>query len=239
MRYCTLLGIEDIVRAGGPFYALVGFSLFVVWVIPEALITAEMSTAMPEASGAVAWVDNAFGSYWAFQKGWFSWLAGVTDNALYPILFLDCLVDLVDKKCIQADDDAVCTSVPSIFSVDYASGYVDSLGIYHTGDAKFRYGVIIAITLLLTYLNYRGLDVVGNLVIVICILSLIPFAIFCVYGAFKVQPSRWLETPPGGYKDVDWGLLLNTFFWNINFWVRSCLPACLFLDLLFVCLPVR
>lgn len=46
-------GIEDIVRAGGPLYALLGFSLFIVWVIPEALVTAELSTALPEASGAV------------------------------------------------------------------------------------------------------------------------------------------------------------------------------------------
>jgi len=42
-------GIEDIVRAGGPFYALLGFSLLLVWAVPEALITAELSTAMPEA----------------------------------------------------------------------------------------------------------------------------------------------------------------------------------------------
>ena len=46
-------GIEDIVRAGGPLYAILGFSLFFVWVIPEALVTAELSTALPEASGAV------------------------------------------------------------------------------------------------------------------------------------------------------------------------------------------
>jgi hypothetical protein len=46
-------GIEDIVRAGGPLYAILGFSLFLVWVIPEALVTAELSTALPEASGAV------------------------------------------------------------------------------------------------------------------------------------------------------------------------------------------
>jgi hypothetical protein len=46
-------GIEEIVRAGGPFYALLGFSLLFVWAIPEALITAEMSTAMPEPSGSV------------------------------------------------------------------------------------------------------------------------------------------------------------------------------------------
>ncbi len=46
-------GIEDIVRAGGPLYAILGFGLFFVWVIPEALVTAELSTALPEASGAV------------------------------------------------------------------------------------------------------------------------------------------------------------------------------------------
>jgi hypothetical protein len=46
-------GIEDIVRAGGPLVAILGFSLFIIWVIPEALVTAELSTALPEASGAV------------------------------------------------------------------------------------------------------------------------------------------------------------------------------------------
>jgi amino acid transporter len=41
------------VRAGGPLGAILGFSLFIIWVIPEALVTAELSTALPEASGAV------------------------------------------------------------------------------------------------------------------------------------------------------------------------------------------
>jgi hypothetical protein len=62
-------GIEDIVRAGGPFYALCGFSLLLVWALPEALITAELSTTFPDSSGSVAWVQAAFGDFWAFQKG--------------------------------------------------------------------------------------------------------------------------------------------------------------------------
>jgi amino acid permease len=81
-------GIEDIVRAGGPFYALLGFVLIFVWAIPEAMITAELSVALPESAGSVAWVESAFGPFWAFQKGWLSWLSGIADNALYPILFL-------------------------------------------------------------------------------------------------------------------------------------------------------
>lgn len=189
-------GIEDIVRAGGPFYALMGFSLLLVWAIPEALITAELSTAMPEASGSVAWVDCAFGPFWAFQKGWLSWLSGVADNALYPILFLDCLVGLLSEP-----------DNPSILSQD-------------GGNANLRFGFILSVTLCLTYLNYRGLDIVGKVAIVICLVSLMPFVLFCFFGAFKVNPARWLERPEGGFWAVDWRLLLNTFFWNINFWVR-------------------
>ena len=72
------LGMEGVVGAGGPFYSILGFSLLFVWALPEALITAELSTALPDASGSVAWVDAAFGPYWAFQKGWLSWLSGVS-----------------------------------------------------------------------------------------------------------------------------------------------------------------
>lgn len=190
-------GIEDIVRAGGPFFALMGFSLLFVWAIPEALITAELSTAMPEASGSVAWVDCAFGSFWAFQKGWLSWLSGVADNALYPILFLDCLVGLLSED-----------GKPSVLSQD-------------GGSPHLRFLFILTVTLGLTYLNYRGLDIVGKVAIVICLLSLFPFVLFCIIGATKVNPSRWLEQPEGGFWGVNWRLLLNTFFWNINFWVSS------------------
>ncbi|RYH27227.1 APC family permease [archaeon] len=187
-------GIEDIVRAGGPFYALMGFSLLLVWAIPEALITAELSTAMPEASGSVAWVDCAFGPFWAFQKGWLSWLSGVSDNALYPILFLDCLIGLFSDS-----------GHTSIFSED-------------GGHLIYRWTFIFSVTVGLTYLNYRGLDIVGKVAIVICLVSLVPFVLFCVLGAAKVDPRRWLDAPKGGFWAVDWRLLLNTFFWNINFW---------------------
>jgi hypothetical protein len=45
-------GCEPAVRAAGPFYALVGFTLFpILWSIPEALITAELGSAYPEPSG--------------------------------------------------------------------------------------------------------------------------------------------------------------------------------------------
>ncbi len=31
----------------------------------------------------------AFGPFWGFQEGFWSWLSGVTDNSLYPVLFVE------------------------------------------------------------------------------------------------------------------------------------------------------
>ncbi len=182
----------------GPFFALCGFSLFIVWAIPEALITAEMATAMPDASGWVAWVSVAFGPYWGFQKGWLSWISGVSDNSLYPILFLDCLVSLVKV-------------------------YYDEC-VFESGLPRFCF--VAAATLALTYLNYRGLDVIGLTSVIITPLSIFPFFIFCVLGLFHLDASRWAIRPEGGLAGVDWRLFLNTFFWNINYWdSMSCFSA--------------
>mmetsp|Transcript_7705 Transcript_7705/g.28404 ORF Transcript_7705/g.28404 Transcript_7705/m.28404 type:complete len:617 (+) Transcript_7705:123-1973(+) len=83
-------GIEESVGSGGPLLAILGFTIMpLVWSVPEALVTAEMATMFPDASGYVGWVQAAFGNFWGFQEGWLSWLSGMADNALYPILFLD------------------------------------------------------------------------------------------------------------------------------------------------------
>lgn len=69
---------------------LAGFLVLpLLWSVPEALITAELATAFPENSGYVAWVTAAFGPFWGFQEGFWSWLSGVTDNSIYPVMFAD------------------------------------------------------------------------------------------------------------------------------------------------------
>lgn len=69
---------------------LAGFLVLpMLWSVPEALITAELATAFPENSGYVAWVTAAFGPFWGFQEGFWSWLSGVTDNSIYPVMFAD------------------------------------------------------------------------------------------------------------------------------------------------------
>ena len=72
-------GIEAAVRAGGALASILGFFLFpFIWSIPEALVTAELGSALPHASGGVSWVEEAFGKRIGALSGYLNWTSGVT-----------------------------------------------------------------------------------------------------------------------------------------------------------------
>ena len=77
------------------------------------------------------------------------------------MLFLDCLLEL------SADEKGNNPLTESTYGEIY------------------RCLFIVSATLLLTVLNYRGLDIVGSVSIAICLFSLSPFLIFCVVGAMS------------------------------------------------------
>lgn len=88
-------GMEDAIGAGGPMMAVLGFVVLpFIWSIPEALITAELATTFPENSGFVAWVTEAFGPFVGFQEGVWSWVSGIADGAIYPVLLLDYMAQI-------------------------------------------------------------------------------------------------------------------------------------------------
>jgi amino acid transporter len=60
-----------------------------VWSLPVALAMAEMAAAMPDEGGYVTWVRHAFGRFWGFQVGWWSWINSFVDVAVYPALFVE------------------------------------------------------------------------------------------------------------------------------------------------------
>eukprot|EP00439_Symbiodinium_sp_Y106_P013335 s5769_g1.t3 len=75
-----------------PLLGVLGFVLMpAVWSVPEALVAAELATAFPSNAGYVTWVTAAFGPFWGFLEGFLSWVAGVSDNSIYPVLFCDYL----------------------------------------------------------------------------------------------------------------------------------------------------
>lgn len=173
-------GLEDAVGAGGPMWTLL--ALLVVpwlWSFPTALMTAELSSAMPEDGGYVVWVDRAFGRFWGFQEGWLSWLTSLADNALYPVMFVDYL--------------------------QYLSGEMAPV-------ERWLIGVVVIS--IITWINIRGVELVGLTSVVFTLLVLAPFAAMVLWGAPRVDPSSWL----GRTGNVDWALLVSVILWNTSGW---------------------
>ena len=85
-------GIEDAVSSFGPGLTLLLLALTpLLWSLPVSLAMAELAAAMPDEGGYVTWVRRAFGSFWGFQVGWWSWLDSFVDVAVYPALFVEYL----------------------------------------------------------------------------------------------------------------------------------------------------
>jgi amino acid transporter len=85
-------GIEDVVPAFGPGFSLLLLLLTpVLWSLPVALVMSELAGAMPDEGGYVTWTRRAFGDFWAFQVGWWSWIDSFVDVAVYPALFVEYL----------------------------------------------------------------------------------------------------------------------------------------------------
>ncbi|KAG6630126.1 hypothetical protein I3843_14G135000 [Carya illinoinensis] len=89
-------GEEPAVKAAGPLFAILGFLIFpFIWSIPEALITAELSTAFPGNGGFVIWAERAFGPFWGSLMGTLKFLSGVINIAAFPVLCIDYLKRLI------------------------------------------------------------------------------------------------------------------------------------------------
>lgn len=74
---------------------------------------------------------------------------------------------------------------------------------------------VLVLTVILTYMNYRGLTIVGWVAVLLGIFSILPFVVMGLVAIPRLEPSRWLEVD---LHNVDWNLYLNTLFWNLNYW---------------------
>ncbi len=79
--------LEGLVAETGPGLALLLLLVIpLVWSLPEILIIGELASMLPEEGGYYRWVRRAFGDFWAFQNGWYTWLYSLVDMAIYPAL---------------------------------------------------------------------------------------------------------------------------------------------------------
>ncbi len=81
-------GLENIISGAGPGFGLLLLLITpLMWSLPIALVTAELSSMMPIDGGYYRWVYFALGRFWGFQEGWWTWLFTFVDMAVYPVLF--------------------------------------------------------------------------------------------------------------------------------------------------------
>ena len=89
-------GIEETVSAGGPLLAIVGLGLSALaWSAPMAMVSCELSVAMPHSGGYIVWVNSAFGPLASLLNGVANFLCNIFDCALYPLLLTDYLQRLL------------------------------------------------------------------------------------------------------------------------------------------------
>uniref|UniRef100_A0A0D9VUI2 Polyamine transporter PUT1 n=1 Tax=Leersia perrieri TaxID=77586 RepID=A0A0D9VUI2_9ORYZ len=91
----------------------------------------------------------------------------------------------------------------------------DYLAVAAPGS-RARAGAVAGMTILLSFLNYAGISIVGWAAVALAAVSLAPFALMTAMAAPRMRPRRWAATVEG--KRRDWRLFFNTIFWNLNYW---------------------
>lgn len=81
-----------------------------------------------------------------------------------------------------------------------------------------RIPALLGITASLTYLNYRGLHIVGFSAVSLAIFSLFPFLVMGVLSISRIRPRQWLVVD---FNMVDWRGYFNSMFWNLNYWDKA------------------
>ena len=92
--YCAggPFAFESMISESGPGLALT-FLLVVplLFAVPIALVTAEMTTVMPVEGGFYRWTRVALGDFWGFQCGWWNWTGTFLMSASYGVAMADYL----------------------------------------------------------------------------------------------------------------------------------------------------
>ncbi|KAI4295749.1 hypothetical protein L6164_035760 [Bauhinia variegata] len=81
-----------------------------------------------------------------------------------------------------------------------------------------RIPALLGITVSLTYLNYRGLHIVGLSAVMLALFSLSPFLIMGILSIPRIRPRQWLVVD---LNKVDWRGYFNSMFWNLNYWDKA------------------
>eukprot|EP00899_Mesostigma_viride_P020025 jgi/Mesvir1/28023/Mv04631-RA.2 len=203
-------GFEACIGAGGPWLTMIGLAVVaLVWALPMSLMTAELSSMMPQAGGHVVWVNRAFGHFWGFQNGAWTLITNMLDSAVYPVLFVEYLrhVLVVEKdETGTYDDDSDAVELVTLLTPGSTSDWVCRV-------------TVVALVMLM---NLRGVALIGGAAIISTLLSLSPFVIITFLSIRPMIEELPFVFFPGtgkraaGLHAVRWGEFLSVMVWNLS-----------------------
>jgi amino acid transporter len=163
-----LIVIDDWLTRGGPLGAMLGFLLGAIFLLPVAYVYAKFVRAIPNAGAEIAYATTVFPRFVAFLSGWLMTLA-------YLIV---CPWEAV------AIGKLVGYLVPGIASVQ-----IYSVG----GRPVFLPALILGLftTLLIIFLNYRGIRITAKFQNYTTFALLLSFAGFTLLGSTRIEWSNY------------------------------------------------
>lgn len=183
-------GLELAVSAAGPAAVVVLLLvLSIIWSMPCALMTAELSSALPSRAGYMHWVTRGLGPAAGGLNGWISLLGSAVDSSTYPAIFCDY----------------------AMFALQHWGG--TSLG------ARERFVVSASLTLLMLLLNLRGITLAARASIALAIFSLLPFAVMLLLLFVRAPASAAASVRSAlsaGVAQPNLPLLLSITLWSTS-----------------------
>eukprot|EP00039_Didymoeca_costata_P025689 m.14132 g.14132 ORF g.14132 m.14132 type:complete len:518 (-) comp4993_c0_seq1:305-1858(-) len=156
--------------------------------LPVALISTELASALPFDGGAVAWVEEAFGTRLGAQNTYWLWLCYTVDAAVYPI-----------------------------FAASYVSQHWDIFGLHTTEGDEGAADVGLSslacfIVFLCTIIQLSGTNALISANTVFACLSLIPTFIYMLWGLGDI-PSSFGDPEMTNGDSTDFSLLFSWGIW--------------------------
>ncbi|ETV86501.1 hypothetical protein H257_01681 [Aphanomyces astaci] len=193
------MGSEGVFGAGGPALGLIALAIFpFAWCIPISLILAELCTMYPENGGYTLWVFHAFGPFWGFQEGFWAWLSGAIDNALYPSLAVTCLSKYIPEL---ADNTVGTWFLKGAFALVFA--LPNMFGVQLVGRGMVVLTAVVTLPFLIFSIwGFATADDWGAL------------------GQFRYADTELSNSTADyistGGLAVQWDVLMGTIFWSFN-----------------------
>lgn len=181
-------GLESIVGTAGPRASLLGLLIVPwVWALPQALMTAELATAIPEMGGYVVWVHRAFGEAAGFQVGVWKAVESLLDLALYPVLLTSYCEAFLHAHLRPLARWALSAAILGLVAL------LNVLGAEMVGDYSTVFGVVVLLPfVLLVCLGVSSIRAEALL-------------------AYPPPPAPGEEAEP-----TDWGVFFAILLWNTS-----------------------